>query len=275
MNTQVTMSGRFQYRQGSGLPRHKHPEDFQVQLVCQGSATILIDSEVYEAKAGDVYFIRRGGLHEFKATAPDGFRTLEIKFKTDEAELEEAAFSIHPYFQDDERLIYSVFSNMILEGQKKEVDYKLMNRGLLLQAIVEMKRICESAGVLAFDERTEANPSSSTLSPVIKAVTDYTYANLDKNFSLKDMAQACGYNQDYIYRTIKKELGITAIAYVNNIKFNQAKELIRSTELSLSEIAWSLGFESIQYFSNFFKKHAKISPSEYSYGVRNTTREDY
>jgi AraC-like DNA-binding protein len=92
---------------------------------------------------------------------------------------------------------------------------------------------------------------------------------------MHDMAIACGYNQDYLYRVIKKRTGLSAIKYVNLVKFEKALFLIQNTEQSLSEIGWHLGFENLQYFSRFFRHHSGITPSEYIAKVRLTTRTDY
>ena len=74
---------------------------------------------------------------------------------------------------------------------------------------------------------------------------------------------------------VKKETGMTAIQYISKLKYDQAKKMIQHTELSLSEIAWNLGFGSLQYFSRFFHEHSGLSPSEYMAKVRNTVRTDY
>ena len=74
---------------------------------------------------------------------------------------------------------------------------------------------------------------------------------------------------------IHRETGLSTIQYVNMIKFEQAKNLIQHTELSLSEISWNLGFESLQYFSKFFRQRASMTPSEYLNKTRNKVRTDY
>ena len=106
-------------------------------------------------------------------------------------------------------------------------------------------------------------------------VTEFIGKNIDRKYTLPELASECGYNKDYLYRMIKKETGLTAIQFVNKVKYDQAKKLIQHTELSLSEIAWNLGFGSLQYFSRFFKEQSGIPPSEYMQKVRNTVRTDY
>ena len=58
-------------------------------------------------------------------------------------------------------------------------------------------------------------------------------------------------------------MGITPNAYINQRKIAKAKELMLYSEMNVSEIAESLGFQSIHYFSRLFKKVAGIAPTEY------------
>lgn len=275
MNYRITFSGRFHYRFGGGVSLHSHSDDYQLQLVYQGGAMIQVNDLKFSIKKGDVVFIKKGDLHYFNVNEADGMKTLEVKFESTDNDLDELFNTINTIFQDQGDQLYSLFSHIVLEGQRKVHCYKMMSNALLLESLVIMARISHK-GIPTFDKSTSHLRSKlENMSPAIEAATDYIYKNINRNFTLQEMADGCGYNRDYLYRAIKKELGISAVQYVSQLKFEQAKRLIHHSELTLSEISWNLGFDSIQYFSRFFKSHAKISPSEYSNKVRNTIRTDY
>lgn len=276
MDCKITFSGRFHYRMGGGVALHQHTDDYQIQLVYGGSASIGVDDTRFVINSGDIVFLRKDCRHVFNVISPEGMKTLEIKFMTDDPDLIAQFDNIDTLFQDRDRQIFNIFSHIVLEGQRKVLAYKMMSNALLLESLVLMSRICSDRSVVAFDSTTvRPDMPAGKLSPVIESANEYIYRNINRNFSLKELADGCGYNQDYLYRTIKKELGMSAVQYVNHLRFEQAKRLIQHTELSLSEISWNLGFESLQYFSRFFKQHAKVSPSEYSAKVRKVIRTDY
>jgi AraC-like DNA-binding protein len=167
-------------------------------------------------------------------------------------------------------------SRIVLEGQRRASYYKEMSNSLLLECIFLMSRMSHRASVSIFETsfRDRPEPEKHT-ADLLDLVNGYIAKNLHVKITPADMAAACGYNQDYLYRFIRKKTGVSAVRYINQKKFDRAKELIIHTELSLSEISWNLGFETLQYFSRFFKDHAGIPPSEYSRKVRATVRTDY
>jgi AraC-like DNA-binding protein len=61
----------------------------------------------------------------------------------------------------------------------------------------------------------------------------------------------------------KKATGLSPNQYYLNVRLNKAKELLSATSLSINEIAYHTGFESIFYFSKLFKKKNGISPKDY------------
>ncbi len=272
---EITFSGRFHYRKGSGIVMHSHP-DYQIQMVYSGEGINNIDDVSYTMSPGDIYLIKKGSRHSYSVTSSEGMKTLEVKFVTLDESLTKLLASGNQKIEDQERQIFNLFSRIVLEGQKKSLHYKEMSESLLREALILMERISIQNKLSTFEMNTAEHPNSrKENSQVITVVDDYIAKNINRKFSLKEMADDCGYNQDYLYRVIKRETGLSAVSYINHIRFEQSKLLIQHTELTLTEIAWNLGFENIQYFTRFFKKHSGISPSQYLKNVRDTVRTDY
>lgn len=81
--------------------------------------------------------------------------------------------------------------------------------------------------------------------------------------SVEWIANQLGVSHRYMSDTIKAETGKTAVDQINLFLVEQAKNLLLSPNLSISETAYQLGFEYPQYFSRIFKKKVGISPKEY------------
>jgi transcriptional regulator GlxA family with amidase domain len=64
-------------------------------------------------------------------------------------------------------------------------------------------------------------------------------------------------------QAFKKATGLSPNQYYLDIRLNKAKELLTSTSLSVNEIAYHTGFESIFYFSKLFKKRNGVPPKDY------------
>ncbi len=274
MEGHITFSGRFHYRKGGGVLRHQHVSDYQLQLIYSGEAEILINDNRIKAKKGDLVLVKKNDFHSFTVLSSSGMDTLEMKFIADNEELSSLIDKFSNIITDDGEF-FRLFSEIVVEGQYKHLRYKEMSTILLQRCLILMER--ENFGDKGYNPLSNNIPTQQNHknSPVVAAVTEYIYRNLDKKITMYDIATGSGYNRDYLYRIIRKELGISTVNYVNKIKLSEAKKMIQHTELSISEIAWNLGYESIQYFSRLFKEETGMSPSDYSATIKNTIRTDY
>jgi signal transduction histidine kinase/DNA-binding response OmpR family regulator len=88
--------------------------------------------------------------------------------------------------------------------------------------------------------------------------------NLDNSeYSVELLAEEMGISRVQLYRKIKSMLGLGVIDYINNIRLENSREMLKSSSLSVSEIAYSNGFSSPNYFSTAFKNKYGMSPLTY------------
>lgn len=88
--------------------------------------------------------------------------------------------------------------------------------------------------------------------------------NLDESsFSVEELASKLNISRVQLYRKVKAVLGIGVGDYINNFRLEKAKELLISTSMNISEIAYSCGFASPNYFSTTFKSKYGVSPKDF------------
>ena len=66
----------------------------------------------------------------------------------------------------------------------------------------------------------------------------------------------------------KRSVGKTPIEYLNYVRLQNGKELLKNTDNSVGEIAELCGFSNVYYFSNIFKNHIGISPNMFRKNMR-------
>lgn len=76
----------------------------------------------------------------------------------------------------------------------------------------------------------------------------------------KDYANTLGVHVNHLNRVLKETTGKTTGEIIGSRIFQEAKTLLTQTQWNISEIAFTLGFEEVAHFSNFFKKHSNKSP---------------
>lgn len=99
-------------------------------------------------------------------------------------------------------------------------------------------------------------------------ISDYMAANLSKHLTLDDIATYANVSKSSVKRVFKAAAGTGAIEYFIKMKIECAKTYIREDNYNLTQISELLGYDSIHYFSNQFKKFENMSPSDYSKSVK-------
>lgn len=97
----------------------------------------------------------------------------------------------------------------------------------------------------------------------IERIMEYINDNYKKDISIENVADYVGLSYSYVRKVFKAETGRNILDYINMLRVNEAKRLLIETEISVVDIALSLGYNNDQSFSRFFKKYEGIAPGEF------------
>lgn len=98
---------------------------------------------------------------------------------------------------------------------------------------------------------------------IIHRCTQYISANYKERITLEDTARMVYLSPAYLSRIFKQETGVTFNEYLNRVRVNKAKELLRRRELRMTDISLAVGYEDQSYFTKVFKRVAGMLPREY------------
>lgn len=87
--------------------------------------------------------------------------------------------------------------------------------------------------------------------------------NFMKDITISDIAQACACSESCVCHVFKECTGKPIKKYITELRINQAKKLLRTSELSIGMVAQMCGFANINHFPTAFKKHTGMNPTEY------------
>ena len=85
----------------------------------------------------------------------------------------------------------------------------------------------------------------------------------DEDLKIDQMAQAVGRSRTVLYGKIKQLMGVSPSDFLRQVRMQRAEQLIAKSKLSISEVAYSVGFSDPKYFTKCFKKQTGQTPSEY------------
>lgn len=91
---------------------------------------------------------------------------------------------------------------------------------------------------------------------------------IETNYHLADIStrmvsEKLGIPQSRVFELLKKEFSLTFKQLINKMRINEAKRLLKETELIVIDIALNLGFNNVSYFNNLFKMYEGETPSDY------------
>ena len=99
-------------------------------------------------------------------------------------------------------------------------------------------------------------------------VKEFIAAEGNRDITIANMAQIIGYSTVHFSRMFKQATGQTPRQYLIRYRINQAKQLLKTTELSIVTIAYQVGFGSHAHFSTQFHQLVGVTPQMYRAGVR-------
>ncbi|MBT2723920.1 MULTISPECIES: helix-turn-helix domain-containing protein [unclassified Bacillus (in: firmicutes)] len=154
-------------------------------------------------------------------------------------------------------------------GLMPDVSYTLSD--LFIQKIEELNdynavmKFFEYA-LLEFTERVQKGKKHKYSKP-INICQNYIYTHLYQDICLSDLADLVQMNPQYLSHLFKKEVGISIIEFIQQVKVDEAKTLLTYTQHSLTEISSLLNFHDQSYFIKVFKKFAGVTPNQFKKGI--------
>lgn len=91
----------------------------------------------------------------------------------------------------------------------------------------------------------------------------YIQNHFKENITLRQVAETANYSPNYFGNKFKEYTGVTFKEYIMELKFSFAEKLLKKTNLSVSEICYSCGFNDFSNFMLYFKKRYGTTPKQY------------
>lgn len=107
------------------------------------------------------------------------------------------------------------------------------------------------------------NGNEESVNHKILRAKEYMLKNYKKAIRLIDVANFLELNPAYFSRIFRQKTGVCFVDYLAEIRINKAIELLKNSNMNISEIAEEVGFVRSRYFTEIFKKRKGMTPSEY------------
>lgn len=125
--------------------------------------------------------------------------------------------------------------------------------------------LCDSLGIAHAKEEADSNMN------LIDQVKRYLEIHRSQDITSEDICRHIGCSRSLISHQFKAATGTSIREYLTSLRLQDAKKLLENSDLTVTEIAFTVGFGSSNYFTNVFKKEFGMAPGIYKKQFKNKT----
>lgn len=214
-----------------------------------GKTDFFISGKQYSVKKGEAIIVMPNQIHSLKTSDSSKIQIVRI--------WPELAGSFYLYYKNKvpkNGKFYISHPELVGEGIWEHSNiYEV--KALVYSFISDLCSQCK--------EWIDRDCETSIINDMLKIVE----TEFDSNISLKGIAKRLNYNYSYLSAKFCSIIGMSFNDYLNNCRINHACWLIKNSDLSITEIAYATGYNSIRSFNRNFYKYISVTPIEY----RNTS----
>ena len=250
-------------RKAFHIPVHWHDE-VELIYIKNGHLTISIEEQTFHAGPEDLFCVNSGELHfmECDDMAVEYYTLLLplefISFQTDDA-LEQELFLplrqkqlFFPTVLEKGKELIKWIEPLIEANEEKKTGYQLRTRIMLLEMIEYLlKEDCFKAAYYANNNNLQRD------------MIAFVQKHYGEKVSLAMLAEEFHLSEKYVSWYFKEHFSISFMQYVLHLRMSKAKDMLVTTDISITDIALSCGYPSVNLFIRNFKELYNITPLQY------------
>ncbi|GAB5417222.1 MAG: hypothetical protein Crog4KO_20880 [Crocinitomicaceae bacterium] len=149
-----------------------------------------------------------------------------------------------------------------IEELQAVVQSTLKQRKALRDAFRQKFLLDPIGPTLATSENLTSTDESQE-STLIEEVRNFVLEHLDNSeLAISDLAKSLGYGRNRFQKEVKELSGLTPVEFVRSLRLYEANQMLRDPSKTISEVAYSVGFSNLSYFTRSFKQEFGVLPSE-------------
>lgn len=239
---------------------HDHTELF---FIVSGKGQFLIQDQVFPVDVNNLVIINPNVAHTEDSLNAQPLEYIVLGIEGVElatSENSNGQFCILDHFESLE--ISSCMRNILREMELKNTGYEDICQAYMEILIIRLMRSTSLA--------VQSEPQVISGNRQCAAVRRYIDLHFKEALTLEQLADEVHMNKYYLSHAFKREYGVSPINYMISRRVEESKYLLAETDLPMSQISQLLGFSSLSYFSQVFRRSQNVSPMEYRKSTRRT-----
>ncbi len=246
------------------MPFHAH-HSFEIMYVTAGTCRIFCGDDIFQAEPNHFVFIGARVPHRLEITPdrPCSILNLEFTFSCGEG-----TYPMSELFSKcrDFREFWKKMPSYQYSGDMRDLGYALKD------LISHLQKAPDSSDFLLYllYSRTMAELAYSMIHEkentglyYLKKACGYIDRNIHETIRVPELAAYTGINKSYLQSLFSRILGCSIIEYINKKRLEEAAFLLINSSMSITDIAFSSGYNSRQHFAHTFEKYYGTGPLSY------------
>lgn len=243
---EVLWTARYDYQPHAKLERHKH-KFFQIICVASGEGRFWLDGREIPIVPKRVFLIKPGQMHGLIASSH--IRTFDLKFVVRNSSLKQALLSAPDFIEEQRAAISTLMEHVRAEGERRGIFFREMCATYLVQLLVAYLQENEGKSKATWEIAAD---NAISASDVVRRALDFIAEHYREDLDGCRLARALGASDRQLRHWFKQSVDTSPMHYLVWYRIEKAKDLIKSTDYALKEIAERCGFKSIHHFNHVF-----------------------
>ncbi|MDR6881364.1 AraC family transcriptional regulator [Bacillus sp. 3255] len=232
------------------------PDFNKFYLICDGEGWIKIGDSEFHPKPGQLFLMPHGVKQSYSYTSGPRYTKYWCHFTARVGERNLFDLLQTPLFIDttNDSEAVQLFGELLNGDSAASISGPLLIKSAMLRLI---------SYYLEHAVTSMEGLRPSLVSEPLQQVISYIQGNYHRNLTIEELAEQAHLHPNYFIRVFKRQFGTSPIQYINKKRLEEAKLLLVTTNLLLSEIGETVGIPDISYLSRLFKVSTGFSPTAY------------
>lgn len=247
---------------------HSYSDALELIYILDGASYIGVSGQYMKAKKGECIVIFPGVTHNIYLNKKESCRIMDFIFKPGETDIysdnSNLGCSMRFFHELKEKKMncFRFLDSIAFKNLLESIQLLLKSNDEYSRTLLKLD-FCKMYLIFSKIMEEAGNACEKSKDTHVMQAQQFIFENYCYKLKLEDISKATGISTRHLSRLFCKEFGMNLQDYITIVRISKARELLENSDMNITEIAYSLGFSSSDYFASFFKRYENISPKAY------------
>ncbi|WP_242237208.1 AraC family transcriptional regulator [Streptococcus acidominimus] len=233
-------------------------DNYVLHFIVSGKGRFTVKGKTTELQAGDLFILSQNEVTLYQADAEEPWSYIWVGFSGTRAQaiLQQTTLL-------DQYSLHSTLHSPILKTMQAITESPIHKLNIITELSLVGQLQTLLAHLIAEFPNEDLYKANHLTQNYVQQAIKMIHNCYNSPLKVAEIAEKLSLNRSYLYKIFKKETGYSIKEYILQVKMDRSCELLLHPDLSITEVAYSVGYVDPLTFSSVFKHYFHISPSEY------------